>query len=79
MIADPDRIQIPAYTEIKPDIEILKAKNEIGGTLDSVDFDKEALRWKMLRRLSLKYKSIDPAHLYHIEDESGLKEIKPAF
>lgn len=61
MIADLDRIQIPAYTEIKPDIEILKAKNEIGGTLDSVDFDKEALRWKMLRRLSLKYKSIGPA------------------
>ncbi len=59
VIADPDRIKIPADTEIKSDIEILKTENEIGRTLDSVEFDKEALRRKMLRCLSLKYKSID--------------------
>ena len=39
--------------------QILKTENEIGRTLDSVEFDKEALRLKMLRCLSLKYKSID--------------------
>lgn len=59
VIADPDRIKIPADTEIKPDIEILKTENEIVRMLDSVEFDKEALRRKMLRCLSLKYKSID--------------------
>ncbi len=59
VIADPDRIKIPADTEIKPDIEILKTENEIGRMLDSVEFDKEALRRKMLRCLSLRYKSID--------------------
>lgn len=61
VIANPDRIQIPEDTEIKLNIEILKTENEIGRTLDSVEFDKEALRRKMLRCLSLKYKSIDPA------------------
>ncbi len=59
MIADPDKIKIPADTEIKPDIEILKTENEIGRMLDSVEVAKEALRRKMLCCLSLKYKSID--------------------
>ncbi len=59
VIADPDKIKIPAYTEIKLDIEILKTGNEIGRMLDSVEVAKEALRRKMLRCLSLKYKSID--------------------
>ncbi len=59
VMADPDRIQMPVNTEIKPDIAILKTENEIGRALDSVEIDKEALRRKMLRCLSLKYKSID--------------------
>lgn len=77
VIADPDRIQMPVNTEIKPDIEILKTENEIGRTLDSIEFDKEALRRKMLRCLSLKYKSIDPA-IYTIKKmKADLEKASP--
>lgn len=77
VIADPDRIQIPADAEIKPDIEILKTENEIGRTLGSIEFDKEALRRKMLRCLSLKYKSIDPATYAIKKMKADLEKASP--
>lgn len=77
VISDPDKIQIPVDTEIKPDIEILKTENEIGRTLDSVEFDKEALRRKMLRCLSLKYKSIDPAAYAIKKMKADLEKVSP--
>lgn len=77
VIADLDRIQMPVNTEIKPDIEILKTENEIGRTLNSADFDKEALRRKMLRCLSLKYKSIDPAAYAIKKMKADLEKVSP--
>ena len=59
VIANPNRIKTPECAEIKDDIEVLKIENEISRTLESLSFDKEALRKTMFRCISLKYKHID--------------------
>lgn len=59
-IANPDMIRIPTNTDREPSIEVRRLDNEIGRTLEGFDFDKDDLRTKMLRRVSLKYQDIVP-------------------
>lgn len=60
VIANPDMIRTPVNTDQEPSIEVRKLDNEIGRTLESFDFDKDELRKKMLKRVSLKYQDIAP-------------------
>ena len=52
---------IPADSEYEQSVQVRKAENEIARTLDTVDYDKNALRKKMLESVSLKYADIDSA------------------
>lgn len=57
VIADPERIEIPesAYEESQ---EVRRMSAEIVKTLDTLGFDKEALKQKMLTCVSEKYKCL---------------------
>lgn len=57
VIADPERIEIPesAYEESQ---EVKRMSAEIVKTLDTLGFDKEALKQKMLTCVSEKYKCL---------------------
>ena len=66
VIRNPDGIRIPKETEISTDIELLKLDNEISRMLNSPGTDKNALREKMLHRLSMQYRNIDH-HAYTIK------------
>ncbi len=66
VIADPSILNAPPEMSIREDIQITRLENEISRNLDTVGFDKELLRRKMLRCLSLKYQSIDH-HAYTIQ------------
>ena len=57
VIADPERIEIPesAYEESQ---EVRRMSAEIVKTLDTIGFDKEALKQKMLTCVSEKYKCL---------------------
>ena len=57
VIADPERIEIPesAYEESQ---EVKRMSAEITKTLDTLGFDKEALKQKMLTCVSEKYKCL---------------------
>ena len=57
VIADPERIEIPesAYEESQ---EVKRMSAEIVKTLDTIGFDKEALKQKMLTCVSEKYKCL---------------------
>lgn len=58
VIADPERIQKPSHKETEVTIEQRRLDNEIARTLEGYDFDKDALRKKLLQRVSLNYQSI---------------------
>ncbi|MEY8576326.1 recombinase family protein [Oscillospiraceae bacterium 21-37] len=60
-IVNLDLVQIPAKDESAPTVRVLKAENEIARTLDTLDYDKTALRKKMLECVSMKYADIDSA------------------
>lgn len=66
VIADPGVLNVPPQLSIRVDVQITRLENEISRNLDTVGFDKELLRRKMLRCLSLKYQSIDH-HAYTIQ------------
>ena len=57
VIADPERIEIPesAYEESQ---EVKRMSAEIAKTLDTLGFDKEVLKQKMLTCVSEKYKCL---------------------
>lgn len=60
VIASPDMIRIPTDTDREPSIEVRRLDNEIGRMLEGFDFDKDDLRKKILKRVSLKYQDIAP-------------------
>lgn len=60
-IVNPEFVQIPANNESAPSVQVIKIKNEIARTLDTLDYDKNTLRKKMLECVSLKYTDIDSA------------------
>ena len=58
VIAEPELVNIAAaYSE--PSIELRRAENEIGRIMDTVSFDKDDLRKKLLNCASLKYGEIE--------------------
>lgn len=61
VIVNPELVQIPADSEYEQSVQVRKAENEIARTLDTLDYDKKALRKKMLEYVSLKYADIDSA------------------
>ena len=60
VIVNPELVQIPAKTE-STSVQTLKAENEIARTLDTLDYDKNTLRKKMLECASLRYADIGSA------------------
>ena len=60
VIVNPGLVQIPAVDE-SMSVQTLKAENEITRTLDTLDYDKDTVRKKMLECVSLKYADIDSA------------------
>lgn len=60
VIVNPGLVQIPLVDE-SISVQTLKAGNEIARTLDTLDYDKNTLREKMLECVSLKYTDIDSA------------------
>ena len=61
VIVNPELVQIPAESEYDPSMQVCKAENEIARTLDTLDYDKDALRKKMIECVSMKYADIDSA------------------
>lgn len=61
VIVNPELVQVPAEPEHEPSTQVRKAENEIARTLDTLDYDKDILRQKMLEYVSLKYADIDSA------------------
>ncbi|WP_304583575.1 recombinase family protein [Acutalibacter muris] len=59
-IVNPGLVLIPVIDE-SMSVQTLKAENEIARTLDTLDYDKNTLRKKMLECASLKYAGIDSA------------------
>ncbi len=60
LMALPELVQISAKVE-STSVQTLKAENEIARTLDTLDYDKNTLRKKMLECASLRYADIDSA------------------
>lgn len=58
-IVNPELVQVSAEPKHKPSMLVRKTENEIARTLDTLDYDKDALRQKMLECVSLKYADID--------------------
>lgn len=61
VIVNPELVQIPANNESAPSVQVIKIENEIARTLDTLDYDKNTLRKKMLECVSLKYADINSA------------------
>ncbi|MEH2933169.1 recombinase family protein [Acutalibacter sp. JLR.KK004] len=57
-IVNPELVQIPVIDD-SMSVQTLKAENEIARTLDTLDYDKNTLRKKMLECASLRYADID--------------------
>ncbi len=51
-------IRIPVDTDQEPSIEVRRLDNEIDRTLEGFGFNKDDLRKKILKRISLKYQDI---------------------
>lgn len=61
VIANPELVKIPAEPAHEPSVQVRKAENEIARMLDTLDYDKNALRKKLTDCVSLKYADIDSA------------------
>lgn len=61
LIVNPELVQIPSEQTHGPSVQVRKTENEIARMLDTLDYDKNALRKKMLECVSLKYADIDSA------------------
>ena len=61
VIVNPELVQVPAEPEHEPSMQVRKVENEIARTLDTLNYDKDILRQKMLECVSLKYADIDSA------------------
>lgn len=61
LIVNPEMVQVPVEPTYEPSMQVRKMENEIARTLDTLDYDKDTLRQKMLKCVSLKYADIDSA------------------
>lgn len=61
VIVNPESVQIHAEPAYNPSVQVRKAENEIVRMLDTINYDKDALRKKMMDCVSLKYADIDSA------------------
>ncbi|WP_322174946.1 hypothetical protein [Acutalibacter caecimuris] len=61
VIVNPELVQSPAGPAHEPSVQVRKTENEIARMLDTLDYDKNALRKKMIECVSLKYADIDSA------------------
>lgn len=61
VIVNPELVKIPAEPVHEPSVQVRKTENEIARTLDTLDYDKNALRKRMIECVSLKYADIDSA------------------
>ena len=59
VIVNPEFVQIPAEPGHELSVQVLKAENEIARTLDTIYYDKNAMRKRMLECASLKYADIN--------------------
>lgn len=53
VIVNPELVRIPAEPAYEPSMLVCKIENEIARTLDTLDYDKDILRQKMLECVSL--------------------------
>ena len=60
VIVNPELVQI-SLIDGSMSVQTLKAENEIARILDTLDYDKNALRKKMIECVSLKYADINSA------------------
>lgn len=61
LIVNPESVQIPVEPVHEPSVQVFKAENEIARMLDTLNYDKNTLRKKMMDCVSLKYADIDSA------------------
>lgn len=61
LIVNPEMVQVPVDPTYEPSMQVRKMENEIARTLDTLDYDKDTLRQKMLECVSLKYADTDSA------------------
>lgn len=59
VIRNPDIIETVTDIDTEPSLDVRRLENEISRMLDSHSFDKNTLRKKMLKCVSLKYRDID--------------------
>ena len=76
VIVNPGLVQIPLVDE-SMSVHTLKAENEIARTLDTLDYDKNTLRGKMLECVSLKYTDIDSAPYIPHRPKATLADAEP--
>lgn len=76
VIVNPGLVQIPLVDE-SMSVHTLKAENEIARTLDTLDYDKNTLRGKMLECVSLKYTDIDSAPYIAHRSKATLADAEP--
>ena len=61
LIVNPEMVQVPVEPTYESSMQVRKMENEIARTLDTLDYDKDTLRQKILECVSLKYADIDSA------------------
>ena len=77
LVVNPELVQISAEPGHEPSVQVLKAENEIARMLDTLDYDKNALRKKMMECVSLKYADIDSAPYTAHRLKAALADAEP--
>ena len=77
VIVNPELVQIPVESAHEPSAPIHKAENEIARILDTLDYDKNTLRKKMLECVSLKYADIGSASYIAHRLKAALADAEP--
>jgi hypothetical protein len=77
VIVNPELVKIPAESDHKPSVQVRKTENEIAWMLDTLDYDKNALRKKMIECVSLKYADIDSAPYTAHRLKAALADAEP--
>ena len=57
LIVNPEMVQVPVEPTYESSMQVRKMENEIARTLDTLDYDKDTLRQKILECVSLDRKS----------------------
>lgn len=77
LIVNNEMVQVPVEPAYEPSVQVRKAENEIARTLDTLDYDKDVLRQKMLECVSLKYADTDSAPYTAHRLKATLANAKP--